>query len=757
MPLRRTQSYFALGAKLMVPRTKMARSSSATESSETLRPATPKASNDRLQDAGPVPSEDDSSAMRGPENEVPRPASTHQDAQGDLDGPHLHTMAISQQLRSMSALSETSADEDRSLLSANEAWNFHRREKSAISGSSGRTRHARIYSSFAGFASGTGIPERVRSPAASSTYSRPSSMLETTAIDNDLAQRMMQTYDIPATLDGADSDWPLLPSMAPGTLKTPHSAAEGQEPPSQASIPPREILGSTHSTTTAGDDSPTVKWSSPPMREDSMPSKDSSSHLTVSSVRSRVRDRLSSTRKVVRKRRSIFKFLRPGSRKQQGRSISSPILRSKASEAFNYDGPSDEAATLTVEYELSDYAQPSIASRAASVSQLDQRRGTSAFLAIPDGVPQRRPSLADYERNLTAAGDDRRRPSTLNVQKLQEVQEDDRRQSTSLRHKISRTKTFHDKPTELMAQALEKHQDEKALFRSASKRREVLGESTVDTPQFRTSISTAGRLSLPPSTPAGHNDLLDPLERPPVKISAGRSHSTGYLLPPGPTETYSRPSSFLAPSSYACTTATGESPPRQTIGTVDRGSPESPAATSRIGTKLSSWARFPSHSRIERCGPAGSPDDVISRDFAFDSEAADRSEAWDLEAASPVSKKHGKNKTELGEKRSTTFGGLVRYYSGIFSSSTSPQNRRSSIATGGWLANPDLELLPPATSNEPAFPHHDHHFKERLHQLEHELERASEERRRLRRRRSNEDHGSHPEVCWFHRARSDQA
>ncbi|KAI7191188.1 hypothetical protein KC316_g6894 [Hortaea werneckii] len=91
-------------------------------------------------------------------------------------------------------------------------------------------------------------------------------------------------------------------------------------------------------------------------------------------------------------------------------------------------------------------------------------------------------------------------------------------------------------------------------------------------------------------------------------------------------------------------------------------------------------------------------------------------------AVSPTSKTSSRNR-RLPRSRSTMFSGIARYYSNIFSSDSSMvQNRRTSVIKGGWLANPDLELLSPPTSNEPTFPHNDHSFKQHLHDLEHELE-----------------------------------
>ncbi|KAK3067441.1 hypothetical protein LTR53_015704 [Teratosphaeriaceae sp. CCFEE 6253] len=714
-PLRRTQSFFALGGRLAVPRTRLTQDSSVSEIIDALH----------LDDDRGAHSAEDSVRLSDPADRQESGTVVPTAIASSSDGPHLHTMDISQQLRSMSALSEAS-EEDWSLLSANAPWNFHRRENSAISDSSARTRHARRHSSCGGFGMDAAGSGRVKSPAASSNYSRPSSMLDSLNIDNDLTQRMMLPYEISAGFDGAVPDWPLplpyVPTEVDDTRPATeainaiqpltHSVALGQNPP-DSPVP----------VTTGCDDNQSIRWTSPLQRGGSLPSKDSSSHMTMSSMRSRFRDRLSSTKKLVRKRRSMFKFLRPGSRKQQGRSVSSPVLHTKASDALLYDGPSDDPEMLTVEYEMSDDPQHFKAStRAASVGQLGIGRSNTTYLTVPDGPPQRRPSLADYERTLTATGDDRRRPSMLNVQKLQEVQEDDRRQSISLRRKISRAKTFNDEPTTLMAQALEKHQEEKALFRSASKQKEALEESqAADTMLSRTSTFTTGRISLPPSGTVDDNDLLDPLDRPSIKLSVDRSHSTGHLLPPSPAELHPRPPSFMGSSSPQATPSPAtKTSPRRVDPALEHVSPQTPTAAKHIGSSLSSWTRFPSHTRAQRCGSAGCADAVVARDFAFDD--AERGASWDLEAGSPVNNKHGKGKAALPKRRSTTFGGLVRYYSSIFSSSASPQNRRSSIAAGGWLAQPDLELLPPSSSSEPTFPKHDHHFKQRLHQLEHDLE-----------------------------------
>ncbi|KAK0365309.1 hypothetical protein LTR91_014336 [Friedmanniomyces endolithicus] len=724
IPLRRTQSSFAFGTLLKVPKIRSARSSVTTGSSDTLRQPGDSATHSANNGTHPA----DTLLVQNAQTEaIESEARSHGNGSGRdcadevSTGPRLQTMDISHQLRSMSALSEPSEEED-SLLSANEPWNFHRREKSALSGSSNRTRHARQPSSLTTHVLNERL-ERVRSPAASSNYSRPSSYFDHAPIDNDLAERMLQTHEVPCALDGACTDWP-LPMPA-----TDFCARTGDTTVANEVILSREDNAApAFFVNPGGEEDSSVKWSSPLRRDVStVPSKDSSSHLTISSMRSRLRDRFTSTKKLVRKRRSIFKFLRPGSRKHQGRSISSPMLRTKNFHGSAYDGPSDDPESVVVEYELMDNPQhATISSRSASFSHLGQRRGTAAHLEVPTTLlPQRRPSLADYERSLTAAGDDRRRPSTINMHKLQEVEQDDRRHSMLLRRKLSRAKPLNDEPTAggLMAQALEKHQEEKALFRSASKQKEAREANyAAHETLFRTETLDSRRASLSPMTPGAYGDMLDPFEKPAIKISEGRSHSTGYLLPPGPAHDRTYLSAPVFASSPLASTETSIKTSVRRLSYLSDHLPAPPKSANRIGTSVPSWARFSSHTRAERCGSAGRLDAVIARDFALDTEATDRTGPDDLDPASPVSKKSGKGKSPPAKRRSTTFGGLVRYYSNIFSSGASPQNRRSSITTGGWLANPDLEMLPPASSNEPTFPHHDHSFKERLHQLEHDLE-----------------------------------
>ncbi|KAK4901596.1 hypothetical protein LTR27_001368 [Elasticomyces elasticus] len=723
-PLRRTQSSLNFGTLLKVPKLRSARNSiTTTGSSETLR-----------QESAPqhVETDDQISMVQfikeGQEaaiaeetmvREADTVVATSAGPSQWLGGSRLHTMDISNQLRSLSALSEVS-EEGQSLLSANDSWNFHCREKSGVSGFSNRSRYARMQSHLDVHAEDVAGSERVISPAASSNYSRPSSYFEVQPIEASLAGKVLQSHELheASALDGATPDWP-LPVISINTHTMVSDIAQA-EPDEQAQASPApEISGSISFVAAQDDDKASVKWSSP-LGHGDLPSKDSSSHISMSSVRSRLRERFTSTKKVVRKRRSIFKFLRPGSRRHQGRSVSSPMLRTKASRTFAFDGPSEDPGSVMVEYELTENPQDVMQPlRSASASYLEDRRATPALLAVPTVTSERRPSLADYERTLTAAGDDRRRPSTLNVQKLQEVQDDDRKQSITLRRKLSRAKPLDDdQPSSLMAQALQKHQEEKSLFRSASKQREERG---LTIPELGGPFDTAsaGGSSLSARDPNIQSELLGPLDQPAAEVLVGRTKSTGYLVPPKPVEGHSTLSEAVAgssPPSPTVPSTKSKTPVQQGRCNIDEESPSPPTSAKRIGTSMASWARYPSHTRAERNGPAGRPDAVIPHDFASDADAAERGESHDVQGAN---KKSGKAKTTVAKRRSTMFSGIGRYYSNVFSSGSSPQNRRSSIAAGGWLAQPDLEMLPPPTSNETVL-HRD--FKQHLHNVEHELE-----------------------------------
>lgn len=635
------------------------------------------------------------------------------------EGMHLHTMDIREQLRSMSALSDEIEEGD-SMLSPSHAWTFHHRERRNVYDPSAFSRHTHVRS--------TTNPQdlrRVLSPAASSIYSRPASL----AVDR-YDEQERPPYEIPSVDGTLAADWPLQPPLE-STVASSGTAFEKFELPDTAPSTPLkdaqlEASLSRKSKTQTSDQRSSIKLT-PRSRAVSLRSKKSSSTLTTSSIRERLFKRFSPPKKAVKKRRSIFKFLRAGSGKQQVRSISSPILRKKPSQTGGiFDGPSDDPELLTVQYELTE--NPQHTNRSASVSNLTAanltaaRRNTSSHLSVLNEL-QRRPSLAEYEKQLTALGDDRRRPSSVDLQKLQEVEEDDRRGSLLFRQKLTRAKPLEEESTGgLMAQALEKHQQEKALFRSVSKQKESLHAKLTQAAHHahphlhirgQTPVSAEAGLSMP--SISVHDESPGPSIKPAPILDPAHGQPPSYLVPPE--------ASVAGSSRYASTTASFQTASSRRISSV----PPPPEIVlgrqpKRIGTSLHSWSRYPSHTRAERCGSAGQPDDVIAKDFAMDMSTRELKALEEGVAGSPTSKTSSRNR-RLPRSRSTMFSGIARYYSNIFSSDSSMvQNRRTSVIKGGWLANPDLELLSPPTSNEPTFPHHDHSFKQHLHDLEHELE-----------------------------------
>ncbi|RMY69507.1 hypothetical protein D0863_06414 [Hortaea werneckii] len=623
-------------------------------------------------------------------------------------------MDIHEQLRSMSALSDE-MEEGESMLSPSHAWTFHHRERRNIYDPSAFSRHTHVRS--------TANPQdlrRVLSPAASSIYSRPASL----AVDR-CDEQDRPPYEIPSVDGTLAADWPLQPPLESIVANSGPAFEKFELPDTAPSTPKKDAQLDTplsrKSKAHTSDKRSSIKLT-PRSRAASLRSKKSSSTLATSSIRERLFKRFSPPKKAVKKRRSIFKFLRAGSGKQQVRSISSPILGKKPSQTAGiFDGPSDDPDLLTVQYELTE--NPQHTNRSASVSNLTAaRRNTSSHLSVVNDL-QRRPSLTEYEKQLTALGDDRRRPSSVDLQKLQELEEDDRRGSLLLRQKLTRAKPLEEESTGgLMAQALEKHQQEKALFRSVSKQKESLHAKLAQAAHHaHPHLHVRGQTPVPaeagaslPSTSL-HDESPGPSAKPVPILEPAHGQPSSYLVPPE--------ASVAGSSRYASTTASFQTassrrissaplPPEMVLGRQPK----------RIGTNLHSWSRFPSHTRAERCGSAGRPDDVITKDFAMDMSTRELKALEEGVAGSPTSKTSSRNR-RLPRSRSTMFSGIARYYSNIFSSDSSMvQNRRTSVIKGGWLANPDLELLSPPTSNEPTFPHHDHSFKQHLHDLEHELE-----------------------------------
>ncbi|KAK7542201.1 uncharacterized protein J3D65DRAFT_612959 [Phyllosticta citribraziliensis] len=156
---------------------------------------------------------------------------------------------------------------------------------------------------------------------------------------------------------------------------------------------------------------------------------------------------------------------------------------------------------------------------------------------------------------------------------------------------------------------------------------------------------------------------------------------------------------------------------------------EADASAMNLGD-LGAWSRYPSHTRDVRNNSAGHTDEVHTRDFAYEirlseiaeSEDGGETGAGDQMSRSPTGykrvgtlgsasfKRRGKNKSSRGslpKSKSMTFGrSFLKHYIGLFRSQSEEFRRhghghRSSVAEGGILEHPELEILPPVWSPAP--------------------------------------------------------
>lgn len=128
---------------------------------------------------------------------------------------------------------------------------------------------------------------------------------------------------------------------------------------------------------------------------------------------------------------------------------------------------------------------------------------------------------------------------------------------------------------------------------------------------------------------------------------------------------------------------------------------------------VGAWGRYPSHTRHDRTGSAGKADNVLPRDFALEAAIKFASGAGDEDLIDPTQRRPStpllpgekKKKKKVGGGRimrsnSMTFGKtLMKNYTKMFKSQSTEFRRhgrghRSSIASGGILEHPELELLP---------------------------------------------------------------
>ncbi|KAK6439883.1 hypothetical protein LTR95_003900 [Oleoguttula sp. CCFEE 5521] len=580
---------------------------------------------------------------------------------------HLTSLQISEQLRSLSQMSDSTELPEHLTP---EPWSHHRRQRSIVEvvnqkdvSWAGHARHLRQMSG-AGTVSTQVLnlwnrPVKDRDTS-SSIYSRttspdvPAPPEPLTKLEAWPLIEASSPVRLAFVVDGAADEMPAIPQEcdAPATKLDPASIV----------LPPSSSLSSLHL--------------APP----SAPERTASIRSSASNVskRSRFLERFTPPKKLVKKRKSFFMFLQPGSKRQhQTRSISTPTLISRA---INVDGPADESDLLTVQYELN----PPTADRKRSASTPKLPSITLVPAASSPDLA-RKPSLIEYERKLSVVGDDRRRPTNVDIKRLSVVQEDNMRRPSTLRKSISRRVLPRAPENALMDAALERHLAEKALFQSSKRHSATLSpKANVSAPDFGTTTWLEPSVTGPDSP---EHDPLDPIERAVAAKKLSNAHPSS---PRTPADGRSRAST--------ANTQPGEQnanvPQFQTPSSVSQRS-----TVSKIGSSLASWSRFPSHSRLDRVGSAGPADNVIARDFAFE---PDGSRPIESATRSGPAKRTltglstASSKSRLPTSRSATFGGIKRYYSSLFSRTDfQGKGRRTSVAMGGSLENPELEVLPP--------------------------------------------------------------
>ncbi|USP76722.1 uncharacterized protein yc1106_03996 [Curvularia clavata] len=134
---------------------------------------------------------------------------------------------------------------------------------------------------------------------------------------------------------------------------------------------------------------------------------------------------------------------------------------------------------------------------------------------------------------------------------------------------------------------------------------------------------------------------------------------------------------------------------------------------------VGAWGRYPSHTRPDRVGSAGKADSVQPRDFALEAAIDFASSKDDEDMIGPTQRRPStpllpgekKKKKRIGRghivrSSSMTLGrALMRNYGKMFKSQSTEFRRhgrghRSSIASGGILEHPELELLPEVWAGE---------------------------------------------------------
>lgn len=631
------------------------------------------------------------------------------------DSVHLHNMQISQHLRSQSQLSSATSTNDSS-----KPWNQrllgHISLNSVVCSATG-SGHQRNMPSIDSASPPDCAARPIIADASSSIYSRSQSMHD---------DQQLFLYDISFNSLHNDShvvDPPLeresdtnspLQDFAISSTACDNLPVVGEK---------AYTVGSTSRSEFAGSYEDSHDSSAPAC---SLSRSSSSGSLgKLSKFKEDLRTSLET--KATKKRRSLLHLLFPKLTREKLRSLSTPLLPTTIPFSALYDGPSDEPSLLEPPRDTTrDHVNRSVSFEQLNVEP-PQSSASGSMLTSP-GLSPNTQSLADYERHLSMSGDDRRRKSVVSVESSKVVQEDDHNRSVT--RKLNRAAPLlgggrKGADNILMEKALRQHQLEKAALVRANRKISDASSNPVQAPLFNISFGSSTASTLGGRSAA--LDDLDPLDAG-SNTTARRSQSMQHLRSPAMSHTPSRP--------FAATNIMS----RHTVNTQSH---VSSRGRHRSAGHLASWSRFPSHTRSQRCGSAGQEDNVVHRDFAYATGQEDRNSTT-AKSTTPASSYGRISKPALLKKRnwivrsrSLTFDTVFRYYSNLFTSSAA-RNRRSSIAIGGRLEHPELEVLPPIFPAHPyGLPPHVNssgrvtqfvdHLKEEGHHLKEEGQHLKEE------------------------------
>ncbi|KAI1659131.1 hypothetical protein F4813DRAFT_387841 [Daldinia decipiens] len=114
----------------------------------------------------------------------------------------------------------------------------------------------------------------------------------------------------------------------------------------------------------------------------------------------------------------------------------------------------------------------------------------------------------------------------------------------------------------------------------------------------------------------------------------------------------------------------------------------------RFRTPPASWAKWPSHTRQQRTGPAGEEDNVIPRDFAVRVESNGSGTTWSTDRLGESSKRHVTPTRSLSAQLGRVVkGGLSRVVHGTLNRASS-ETYHTRQKLDGHLEYPELEILP---------------------------------------------------------------